>query len=383
MLRQDGTSFPVKVHLYCMDDDDLSSEAECASFLVRTESKDQDIAKYVLDCWMALLIENSVRYDATEDDIDTAILQQLSSLPYSFPYKLSNSQLLNIHKQQHNYYDVDTLYDFIDHIRDSLFSIQNQIKWSINQQFCRVRYGGEYDTDSSNNTLWFRISSVNFNWANVIYVFASEYKAKLKVRKITICRDFESDNNASGTSEYFYKAKDGAVYRDMPINEFLAEEHEHSLVFSCIDLGAGPYHNMKQLLSQGDTLNTIHQNYPDVNLYRAVNWFKRQEIQSQCIHCSEFLEKSSTRIQAKLGRVMRKIRQYFPEITEVDVVGEPRDNNKGKPTGMTYTFTLSSEDPKIDGLEVRLGYTKPFVPEDILFRDFKLDYLMYTRSMLK
>ena len=45
-LRQDGKFFPVQVHLYAMGDGDLSSEAEVASFLLKTDSEDHIKTSY-------------------------------------------------------------------------------------------------------------------------------------------------------------------------------------------------------------------------------------------------------------------------------------------------------------------------------------------------
>lgn len=142
MLRQDGTAFSCTHHLYCMDDDDLSSEAECAAFILNSNSKDSKLAELILDAWMALGIENSVNYDADEEDIENAIIKFANSVPYHFQFELKLSKLLQIHKSAHNYSDVDSLYEFCDYVRSELSTLQRQIKHSINQQFCRVRLEG-------------------------------------------------------------------------------------------------------------------------------------------------------------------------------------------------------------------------------------------------
>ena len=383
MLRQDGSAFPVIVHLYCMNDPDLSSEAECASFIIKTKSKDKDLAEYVIDCWLAFLIENIVPFEADSDEIDECIKTALNSLNYYFQYSLSVSEYIDIHNRQNNYNSMDSLYDFIDGVRETIDSIQNDMKNSLNQQFCRVRYGGENDTESSNNTLWFRISSVRFNWADVIYSFAIRMKNVLNVSKITICRDFESDNNGNtGSSEYFYKAKDGSVYRDMPIDEFLQEDHEHAYVFSSRNIGSGVYTVFQKLLSSGHTIREINCNKNLEGMYindRILSWFRRKD-QSDCVLASEYMENATTRTRAKLGRVIRRIKMRYPEITDVDVDAESRENAKGNPVGITYILVLKSNNSVIDGIEVRLGYTKPYVPEDILFRDFRLQYDMWKKS---
>lgn len=271
-LRQDGKAFPVKVHMYCMEDDDLSSEAEVASFLISSDSKDQDIAEYVLDAWMALLIEEEVSYDTDEKGLLELLRDTLSHLPYKFQYPLSVDELIDIHTRLGNYKDIDTLYEFTDKVRDELESIQEDIKNSINQQFCRVRFGGQYNTVSGNNEIWFRVSSAGFNWVNTIYLFTSSLKNSLRISHITICRDSESDGGFSSKEDYFYRAKDGAVYYHMPIEEYLEEEHEHNPVFES-NMNAGVIASLRRLLGKGFTYNEARSNLIESSIYRK-NMYK-------------------------------------------------------------------------------------------------------------
>lgn len=261
-LRQDGTAFPVNVHLYVMDDPDLSSEAEVASFLIKTESSDTDLAKYVLDAWMAMLVEEYVDIDATSEDVDNCILsalQEYGPVGYQSRYCLSNVELLNIHNSLNNYKDYDSLQSFITKITSDIHNMQLSIKQSINQQFCRVRFGGKYDSERGNNGIWFRISSTGYNWDNTIYQFVSDMKRQLRIETITICRDAESDLgfDPDSASEKFYVSKDRTAYRDMPINEFLSEEHESSPVFAASNLNGGVIHLIKVELVKGKTLRHI------------------------------------------------------------------------------------------------------------------------------
>lgn len=285
-LRQDGKAFPVKVHMYCMDDEDLSSEAEVAAFIISSKSKDQDIAEYVLDAWMALLIEQEVSYDADEDDIEDTIRQSLGSLPYHFSYPLTDNELISIHKRQNNYSDVDSLYDFIDNVRDNLTKIQSDIKQSMNQQFCRVRYGGQYNTVLGNNEIWFRISSAGYNWVDTIYVFVSSLVRGYKLTHITICRDSESDNRDEDKEDYFYKAKDGTLYKHMPIDEYLEEEHEHSPVFDSVDMNSGVLKTIRELLKRGKTIaeSKIYLSSAGVDYQKDIwDYLTKSEIKKHCI----------------------------------------------------------------------------------------------------
>lgn len=385
MLRQDGSAFPVKVHLYCMGDHDFSSEAECAAFIMKTQSDDLDLAKYVLDCWMAMLVVNAeVTFLDDNMDIESILSDELDSLPYHFAYPLSKSQLLDIHMKGHNFWDLDSLRNFIHRMNEE--EIQHNINTSINQQFCRVRYGGEYNTDASNNEIWCRVSSVGYNWANTIYKFVASIYRSYHISKITVCRDFESDNGEFGGSEYFYTAKDGQPYHHMPIEEYLAEEHEHSVVFNSTPIGAGVYRKMKSLLSKGYTCYEIAASGLAAGQKvdgKIWNWFVRQE-QGKCIHASQFLDSAPVRTRAKLGRVMQRIRATFPEISSIDIDSEPKENNAGNLVGIYYMFELTSDSVKvINGKEIRLGYNKAVVPEDIIFRDFKLEYSRWKSNMLK
>lgn len=375
MLRNDGHHFPVKVHLYAMGDSDLSSEAECASFIVMTKSRDMSLAKYVLDCWMALLIENTAPLGATSDTINKCISEAITNLPYKFPYMLSVNDYIAIHNELDNYSDIDSLYDFIDNFEGRLSTIQSQIRWSINQQFCRVRYGGQYNSHFGSKDIWFRISSINYNWADCIYMFVSAKSRSTQIDTITICRDFESDNGEFGDSEYFYKAKDGAVYRNMPLEEFLNEEHEHSLVFDASKC-SGLHHIFGLRLRHGLSLEEANS---DLNLpIYSTTLLSHMVMDNQSQHCvlaSEYLDSLSVRSWSKINRAKQRILHQFPEITGIELDTEPRLNSNGKPVGAYYNFKLQSNDPRIDDAVITVSYNRTDVSEDILFRNFRIEYL--------
>lgn len=84
-----------------------------------------------------------------------------------------------------------------------------------NQEFLRERYGGTYKTQSGNRDIYFRISSVGFNWYNIIWQFVYDHKSQIDF--VTIVRDVASTRSAE-----FYKGKHG-VYDQMPVDDFLNE----------------------------------------------------------------------------------------------------------------------------------------------------------------
>lgn len=383
MLRQDGVAFSCTHHLYCMDDDDLSSEAECAAFILNSNSKDSKLAEFILDAWMALGIENSINYDADEEDIENAIIEFANSVPYHFQFELKLSKLLQIHKSAHNYDDVDSLYEFCDYVRSELATLQSQIKHSINQQFCRVRFGGQYDSLNPTSTLWFRVSSVGFNWADTIYIFASECKKSYHVAYITICRDHESDNGIdSDADEYFYKARDGAIYYNMPIEEFLAEEHEHSLVFSNkqINVMKGYVKTIRDCFKFGKT----EQETVDILLSHDINYdpvmwdrLKNRDKARLCVAASQYFDEANNRTKNRLTKIMNMIINRYPEIKAVDIDYKYRDKMRGKTPGCEYLFYLTSNFDEIDRLEISTVFNRLETNSDIIFRRFKQEYESY------
>ena len=384
MLRNDGVAFPVMQHLYVMGDKDLSSEADVASFIYKTNSSDIDYAKYVLECWMSLLVEDTLMWDSTKEETIQQIVDKVKSLPYHFLYPLSVSELINIHNEMCEYNNIDEYYEFIDSVHLNLDVISDTIKKSLNQQFCRVRYGGQYMSSTTNSELWFRISSTGYNWANVIYIFTSDHYKSLGVSSIYICRDYESDNGEDEDKpEYFYKAKDGVLYYNMPISEYLKEEHEHSPVFSSTNLNRGVLSTMFDRLSRGDTYLQIFAGMEQSGIKLnndPWDYYLRKEL-SNCLDCSTFFDTASTRTQSKLSYVMRKILTKYPEITHVDIDAEPYPNNMGKMVGIKYLFTMNSDIKRLDNTVVDVAFTKGTATSDIIFRRFCQEYDQYKQFL--
>lgn len=375
-LRNDGKAFPITVHIYPMQDETLASEAEVASFLISTNSDDQDYAEFVLDAFMALQIENIVDYDANETKIDNAINYALSHLPFKFAYPLSNAEMMKIHKSQNNFNDIDSLYDFIDEVRDNISKIWTTIKDSFNQQFCRVRYGGQFNSVRGNNGIWFRIASVEYNWDNVIYQFAAEMLNKFDIKYITICRDPESDNS---NDDYIYKAKDGTAYYNMPLDEFFSEEHERNPVFSSTQLGAGVIHSIKNELKRGNTLLGAYAGIFKSGIHACRDYrpyLLKQEITTKCIEASEWFDELNTRTKMKLNKVKTGIKQNYPEIEDMDIDFNPRENSKGNPVGFELLFTLESDHPKIDNQMISTVSTKSLSSTQVptIIRMFSREY---------
>lgn len=388
MLRQDGRAFPCTVHLYCMGDDTLDSEAECAAFLISSNSKDIELAAEIIDTWIAFMIENAISFDADAADIDDAILNKLASLPYKFAYPLNNSAMLDIHHRCNNYDDIDSLYDFCDRQRDRLDSLQKSIKDSINQQFSRVRYGGRLNSYGEyagpSGSIWCRVSSIGYNWANTFYVFIADNYRKMKISNVFICRDYESDNGDDyDKPDYFYRAKDGQPYYDMPIDEYLREEHEHSPVFSahraniCNGVIDFVKHNLRAGMTIFETEAALKQNNVTYDIHRLISCDRRK-----CIEASKFLDEIGTRTKMKLSKICQLIQNKYDYMTSVAILDVlDRENSQGNPVGFEMIFKIKSTEREIDGMEISIVSKKALsqVPAETAARLFNIEYRDYLK----
>ena len=382
-LRQDGKAFPVQVHLYAMGDGDLSSEAEVAAFLLKTNSADKQLSQYVIDAWLALCLEDKVKYDDTEEDIIDAIRNLPNELPYHFAYPLTGDELVKIHIAANNFNDVDTLYEFIDKVLIEEFDdLCLKIRRSINQQFCRVRIGGKLNSVRGSNSLWVRISSVGFNWRDVIYTFVTSIYRSRQISDISICRDPESDNTEV---DYFYKAKDGQQYYHMPIQEYLTEEHESSPIFDAtqLDVGRGVYAKLWSMFQQGATYVVATENIKEDDAIPNRDfwsYFIRKE-RKQCIENSEWLDSLNRRNQRKMLEVKNIILSMFPEIADIDIDFDVRENTKGNEVGYQLIFVITFADTGKKPLSLSVASTRPLNNSTAraIARKFQIEYTDYLR----
>lgn len=385
MLRQGGDAFRVMHHFYVMDDEDLSSEAEVAAFIIATESKDQDLAKYILDAWMAMLIENKVPYDGEETQIETAIEEVVHMLPYSFQYPLSVTELIKIHRECNQYDNVGALYDFVDDVRSERSSLSRRIKDSLNQQFCRARYGGQYNTKPGNKELWFRISSTGYNWVNDIYIWTADHYRGLGATSITICRDYESDHgDEEGHPEYFYTARDGAVYRNMPIIEFLAEEHDTRPIFDSNKLGYSPnYYDLARDGYTREECDTIlGSGFLDLEASTESMVIKEREVRCVSEVRANLIQQYPTRTQIRLNNMCNQIKQQFPELNSVDIIEiNPRENRSGKMVASEVVFYCTSDIEELDGLKVSIILNRGIKDTTVgdVVRHFRIEYNDYKK----
>ena len=110
-----------------------------------------------------------------------------------------------------------------DEILTQFYEDYDLLNAETNQEFLRARLGGQYVRDSLNDTLYFRVSSVEFNWFNIIYKIAADNR--FQSSKVTICIDNQSGKEPPSNSTYkdldWYYVLSGEIIKEYPIDDFL------------------------------------------------------------------------------------------------------------------------------------------------------------------
>lgn len=386
MLRQDGEAFPVKVHLYVMGDANLSSEAEAASFIYLCGTQDKKLAEEVITAWVAELINPKLKHNASEVEILEAISDALQSLPYRFAYPLSEEEILDICDDSEHFVSYDALVDYLFDLADKESELSAQIKLSLNQQFARTRFGGQYNTVAGNNEMWCRVSSIGYNWANTFYEFITRMRKQLDIQYVTICRDAESDYQdlVYDVKEYFYKAKDGTPYYHMPIEEYLVEEHESSPVFSTTDIGQGIRYAIRCRLANGETVlaatKAVFGDEQPMDIARLHKNYVSQEraacMASDLLTDDQVPAKTKRKIMALQGTILKN---YEGIIDGVSIDYQPREGFRSGENGFELNFFITSNMPKLDGVSIRCHYNHPLSQTEMstLFRQFRQEFSAY------
>ena len=92
--------------------------------------------------------------------------------------------------------------------------LMDAVEYDLNQEFCRTRLGGRYNSDDvAAGEIVFRISSTNFNWFNVIWDFV--YKNKRIIKSVTIVKDYES----TGVDTPYRDGRE--IFFRMPVEDFI------------------------------------------------------------------------------------------------------------------------------------------------------------------
>jgi phage pi2 protein 07 len=204
MIRNDGVEIPIITHIYA-DKDETDELLALAYFLWNDYDSKQTVCEFLATWVSNALLSRRKPETFTQHEIANAIKDYLSSKPYRiFPERFAtiiahyNSTFYPIYYGKFLTLPLDGT-DLVD---------------TLNQRFLRARYGGRYDTTPGCHDMFFRISSVGFDWFPIICNFVKNYVDPIET--VTIVRDFEST-----ACEKYYVDSNNRQYNKMPYSDFL------------------------------------------------------------------------------------------------------------------------------------------------------------------
>lgn len=192
MLRKDGKAIQVPVHAY----------------------GDEEDSEYVL--MNAEWLYNNTTSNETKDDIINLLAIYAVNNDCVDVYTFANYVAENDYLQIKVKF-LEKIYNELEKAIDTTMSGKNyneeyynkKVIDDLNQEFCRVRAGGVYNSDGSLGDLYFRTSSKGFNWFDIIWEFVYNLYKQNRVSTVTIVRDKESTK------------EDKVYYNRMPVDEFI------------------------------------------------------------------------------------------------------------------------------------------------------------------
>lgn len=199
MIRSDGKAFPVTVHLYGAADD-IEETLFAAEWLyehTQFASVETLVKKFIAA--YAVSLDPVIKEENLVDDIKPTILYELKNLGYRV---LSEDFVKSLN---FNGINLSSL--------PSVETLNTMVNRELNQEFLRARFGGMFDSDGD-EVMYFRISSIGFNWFPIIWEFVYNYRNSIS--GVTIVKDPES----TGQNGYYYKIGGQAV-NNMPVEDFL------------------------------------------------------------------------------------------------------------------------------------------------------------------
>lgn len=194
MLRRDGKAIQVPVHAYGDEEDPeyMLMSSEWLYNNTKNKKTKQDIlnliALYAVNngCVDVSTFKEYLEEDGDYLEINLNFIDSISNkLEEAIEYYMDSASNDNVNESNLNKIVMDDL----------------------NQEFCRVRAGGLYDSDGSLGDIYFRTSSTRFNWFDVIWQFV--YDRRKNISTVTIVRDKESTG------------EDNVYYNKMPVDEFI------------------------------------------------------------------------------------------------------------------------------------------------------------------
>ena len=194
MLRRDGKAFEVTIHPYGNPDDyeeTLWASEWLYGHTANPETKDL-IVRFITT-WV---------FDECKFE-EATVVEQLDKEITDRPYMFLSSNFA--HSIADQLEDVD--------LNEDVETLNLAVNSALNNEFTRVRAGGEVNSDASLGELYFRISSTGYNWFDIIWNFV--YNRQRSIDTVTIKRDEE----ATGESTYYRHGN--KIFDKMPVEEFI------------------------------------------------------------------------------------------------------------------------------------------------------------------
>lgn len=229
MIGNRGDAIPVVQHIYANSTEPEETLAAAQWLYKNTNNK--NTKKLVLETialWGKTLLE------ADRNNFLQAVQETIQSKPYRFLSETFVNSILP-----------ELLTVSIENLdRNILFE---EVSCELNQEFLRARYGGIYHTNPSSKEMVFRISSICFNWYEIICEFLD--KVPFQIDTITIIRDEESTGIVGG----YYKTavKEFGYYHKLPAVDFEKEKSASLMTHKNLTITTDNYGNMnKQIINE-------------------------------------------------------------------------------------------------------------------------------------
>ena len=192
MIRNDGKSFKMLQHVYGSKEE-VEETLAAAEWLYSATNSQQTRTSII-----NLIASWGYSLNPDKDIVET-IHAAIDSRPYKF--------------LSHEF--IDKIADYIRNgaIQEDVMTLNDNIVDELNQEFLRARYGGMYNSTVSSREMVFRVSSVHFNWFNIIFTFV--YDRKNSISSVTVVKDEEATGFDDVYSHRGYK-----MYQ-MPVQEFI------------------------------------------------------------------------------------------------------------------------------------------------------------------
>ncbi len=194
MLRRDGKAFEVQIHPYGNPDD--YEETLWASEWLYSHTANRETKDLIIRFITTWVFDECKFEEAT-------VVEQLDKEIADRPYMFLSSNFA--HSIADQLEDVD--------LNEDVETLNLAVNSALNNEFTRVRAGGEVNSDASLGELYFRISSTGYNWFDIIWQFV--YNRQRSVDTVTIKRDEE----ATGESTYYRHGN--KIFDKMPVEEFI------------------------------------------------------------------------------------------------------------------------------------------------------------------